>query len=42
MLVPWSDLNVDQNNIIQCNKGSEKKRRRLVVEEMWEITERSF
>ena len=42
MLVPWRDLNGRQLSTAQCTRGAEQKRRRIVEEEMQEISERVF
>ena len=42
MLVPWKALNGTHRRIVQCAQGSERKRRRLAVDEEREVTSRAF
>ena len=42
MLVPWRTLNRRHPATAQCARGAERKMRRLVEEELREITERAF
>ena len=42
ILEPWRALDKRHLAIAQCTKGEERKRRRLVEEELQEILERSF
>ena len=40
--VPWADLNGHHTTTVQCAKGGDHKRRRLVAEDIWASMERSF
>ena len=42
MLVPWRYLSRRHQRTAQCNKGAERKRRSLVVEEERMVTSRAF
>ena len=42
MLVPWKALNIRKLTILQCEKGGEGGRRRMVAEEMRERAVRAF
>ena len=42
MIFPWRLLNGWHPGTAQCNRGAERKIRRLVEAEMWESTERAF
>ena len=42
MLVPWKVLNGTHRHTAQCNRGAERKRQILAVEEEREVTVRTF
>ena len=42
IMVPWKSLNGCHVTTTQCAKGAERKRRRLVEEELWDSAERAF
>ena len=42
MLVPWKSLNGTHRRISQCNRGAERKRRRLSAEEEGEVAAGDF
>ena len=42
MLVRWRELNVSHPATAQCDRGAERKRRRLAEEELREGMERAF
>ena len=42
MMVPWRDLNGSHLATSQCTEGSERRKRRLAEEELWESSERAF
>ena len=42
MLVPWKALNEMHRRTAQCNRGAERRRRRLAAEEGREVTARAF
>ena len=42
MLVTWKALNGWHVATAKCDKGAERKRWRIVEEEMWESAERAF
>ena len=42
MLVPWRALKRRHLATARCDRGVERKRRRMSEEEMWESSERAF
>ena len=42
ILVPWAPLNGQHTTTSQCDKGEERKQRRLIAEDMRAITARTF
>ena len=42
ILVPWRSLNGFHKSTVQCKKGVDQKRRRLVAEEAKAVTSRAF